>query len=82
MAALNNLRENLRVCCDLPDVTQRSVADKALISYVYLNRILQGHAVPTLPVAERLAKAVGVSLGTLIQSPKKFREALLTDVKQ
>lgn len=43
---------------------QEEIADKAGISRVFLNRILQGKSEPSLGIAENIAKAVGVSLDT------------------
>ena len=52
-------------------LSQREVARRAQISYVYLNKILHSKAVPTLPIAERIAAATGSSLGSILRNPKK-----------
>lgn len=58
-------RTNLR---PLVDGRIESVAAAAGISRVYLSKILNGHCTPSLDVASDLARAVGVSLGSLTGS--------------
>jgi transcriptional regulator with XRE-family HTH domain len=53
------------------EVSQRSLAVSAGISYVYLNLILQGHNEPSFAVCERLAKAIRVPLADLFQAKRK-----------
>lgn len=62
MAALDNFRRNLRSECDKLEMTHRELARKSKLHHVSVSRILNGHVIPTIPVAERLAKAVGVPL--------------------
>jgi transcriptional regulator with XRE-family HTH domain len=51
---------------------QAELADAAKITRVHLNRILKGHASPTLPVAANLARALQVPLTTLLTDPSLF----------
>ena len=53
-------------------LTQAQIAKEAHISEVHLNRILRGHASPTLPVAANLARALKVPLTTLLTDPALF----------
>ena len=80
MAALSNFRRNLRRAMEARGLSQRDVATKADMSYPYVNRVLQGKTVPSVPQAERLAKTTGLTLRDLIQSPKDFSQLLLTIV--
>jgi transcriptional regulator with XRE-family HTH domain len=47
-------------------LTQRELAEAARIADKYLSRIELGHATPSVYVASRLARALGVSLDALI----------------
>ena len=51
-------------------MTQGKVAENAGISRVFLNRVLQGHSEPTLPIAEKIATATGSSLATILRKSK------------
>lgn len=62
MAALDNFRRNLERACERKGWSQKDLARQSSVHYVTINRILRGHICPTIPVAERLAKAVGVPL--------------------
>ena len=72
MAAAKNFRRNLRRAIEAQGITQRDLAIKAKTAYPYVNRVLQGVAIPSLELAERLAAAAGASLEDLIDSPKNF----------
>ncbi len=62
VAALENFRDNLRNVCEEKGISQQELSRKSDVHYVTINRILRGHAIPTIPIAERLAKAVGFPL--------------------
>jgi transcriptional regulator with XRE-family HTH domain len=49
------------------DVSQRELARNAGISHVHLQHVLKGRAVPTLPVADQIARAIGWSLGDMLR---------------
>lgn len=66
VAALDNFRENLQRRCDAEGISQQELARKSGVHYVTINRILRGHTVPTLPVAEALAKAAGLALEKIL----------------
>lgn len=54
----------------------QEIADEAKLSRVFLSRIINGHAVPTLDVAARIAKAAKMPLSDMLKkSRKKFAVA-------
>jgi len=57
-------RRNLGLVCN---GNQGRIAASAGISRVFLNRIIRGHATPTLPVAFRIAEALGTTVDTLTE---------------
>lgn len=63
------------VCAEHGKVQE--VADAANLSRVYVSRIINGHAIPTLDVAARIAEALGKSLAEMLQkkSSRKFAQA-------
>lgn len=69
MAAIDNFRDNIRAQCDALGISHRDLAKKARVHYVTLSRILNGHNAPSIPVAERLAKAVGSTLEKIVAKP-------------
>jgi len=48
-------------------LSQRSLADKAKMSYTYLCNLEQGKADPSLSTLKRLAKALGVRVVELVR---------------
>lgn len=51
----------------------QEVADQAKISRVYLSRIINGHATPTIEIALQISDALGYSLADLLSAhPKKY----------
>lgn len=65
-------RENLATYCEEHGTIQE-LADAARLSRVYLSRIINGHATPTLDVAARIAEAMKTPLSALLKkSGKKF----------
>lgn len=75
-ATMNGFREYL---CEYFDrdgsLSQRQLAKKAGISHVFLNRVIQGHSIPTLPIAEKIATATGSTLGTILRKIEKMQLA-------
>lgn len=55
----------------------QEVADAAKLSRVYVSRIINGHAIPTLDVAARIAEALGKTLAEMLQkkSGRKLAQA-------
>lgn len=74
MPANENFRDNLRLAMDAKGISQRRLAELSECSYPYVNRVLQGHVEPSLPQCEKLAKAVGYPLGSLIEATSTFRD--------
>jgi len=62
-------RANVRHYMELQDISQRQLADLAGLSPEWLCKMLRGHSNPTLPVCERIAKALKVSLEALVSIP-------------
>ena len=69
-AALENFRANLRHACEAKGISQQELSRKADVHYVTVNRILRGHVVPTIPIAERLANALGFTLEKFLVKPR------------
>ena len=59
-------RDNLEKLCAEHGRIQE-VADAAGLSRPYLSKIINGHSVPTLDVAARIAEAAGFSLAELLR---------------
>jgi transcriptional regulator with XRE-family HTH domain len=49
----------------------QEIADAAKLSRVFLSRIINGHAVPTLDVAARIAKAAKMPLPEMLKKSRK-----------
>lgn len=82
MHAAKNLRQNLRTYIERSGVSQREIAQRAGMSAVHLNRIVRGHAVPSLSMSADIARAIGCELAILVGHTKKFYDARLTPVKE
>lgn len=54
-------------------LSQRQLAKKAGISHVFLNRVIQGHSIPSLPIAEKIVTATGSSLGRVLSKIEKMQ---------
>ncbi len=68
--AMENFRKN--VLQQVEDgVSISHIAESADVSRPHLSRILHGYAVCSLPVAERIAFALGISLDLLILPARK-----------
>jgi transcriptional regulator with XRE-family HTH domain len=78
--ATENLRANLAVAIEARDLSKVQVAKAAGTSRMHLDRILKGEVDPSVGLSERLAKSVGFTLGSLIESPEIFSDAVLTNV--
>lgn len=59
-------RHNVRHYCRLTGLTQGELAERADLSQEWLSRMLAGKSNPTLPVCERIATALGISLEALL----------------
>jgi len=59
-------RENVRYYTKLKGMTLGGLADKAGLSREWLSKMLAGRSNPTLPVCERIANALDMSLEALI----------------
>lgn len=62
-------RENVRRYLKLQGLTQEQLAARAELSPQWLNKMLRGHSNPTLPVCERIAGALEISLEALVSIP-------------
>lgn len=71
-AELDHFRDNLRRLCE---GRQREIAKAAGIHRVQLSRIINGHSSTNIETACEIAKALGVSLTTLIQRPRSRAKA-------
>lgn len=49
----------------------QAIADEAHLSRVFISRIINGHAVPTLDVAARIAKAAKTPLADMLKKSRK-----------
>ena len=61
-------RENVRQYAKLKGMTFGELADRAELSPEWLSKMLAGRSNPTLPVCERIAAALDMSLEALIAS--------------
>lgn len=66
VAASDNFRKNVREEAERRGMTHRDLAKKAKMHFVSLSRILNGKTEPSLPVAERIAKAINKSLEEIL----------------
>jgi DNA-binding phage protein len=78
--ASDNFRVNLATAIEAKGLKKFHVARDAGVSRAHLDRILKGEMNPSLATSERLAKAVGFTLVSLLESPEIFAEAVLTTV--
>jgi transcriptional regulator with XRE-family HTH domain len=69
--SVRNLRENLCEIMETIGLSQGQVAEKAHISRVHLNRILQAKVVPSLDLLDPLAEALGCDVSRLLREPKE-----------
>jgi len=76
--AVQNFRINARVAMAKLKISQVALAEKAALSRPYLNRVLsdEKEVDPSLEVCDRIATALGLSIGELIEPPRKFLKIL------
>jgi transcriptional regulator with XRE-family HTH domain len=67
MAPIHRLAKTLKRLRAARGLSQEALARKARISRGYLARLETARQDPTLGVLARLAKALGVSVGTLVE---------------
>jgi transcriptional regulator with XRE-family HTH domain len=65
-----NLGRALRQAREARSFTQRALASKAGVGEKYLSRLERGLATPSVLVALRLARALGVGLDHLVGAPR------------
>ena len=82
MPASDNFRRNLQTVIKLRGLTQSEVAEAAGMVRPYVSRVLGGQTHPLMDQAERLAKAVGYPLPSLLGNPEEFAELVLTSVSK
>ncbi len=77
-SAIENFRLNLVALCAARKLshkfTQRALAAKSGNSYVTINRICQGHMMPSVAVCEGISKAMGIPLVEMFAPERKFRK--------
>lgn len=78
--AKENFRRNLATALEARELRKVHVAAEAKTSRIHLDRILKGECDPGIETGERLARAVGFSLVSLLEAPEIFSEAVLTNV--
>jgi len=65
-----NFREKIKELCKKRGISQKELADKLGISDISLNKTLRGEY-PQLQTLEKIANALGVSIGELFELPKQ-----------
>lgn len=80
MAATQNFRRNLATAIEARGLRKLHLAKEAKIARPHLDRVLKGESDPGLETSERLAKAAGFTLVSMLESPEIFSEAVLTAV--
>ena len=61
-------RKNVRQFTKLKGMTLGELAEKSDLSPEWLSKMLSGRSNPTLPVCERIAEALDISLEALVSS--------------
>lgn len=72
MQAVQHFRQNVKAAIVAAGISQSEFARRAELGRPFLNRVLRGHAEPSLDVCDRIADALGLDLMQLLSSPKKF----------
>lgn len=67
--SLKHFRRNLSTLMGDRGISFRGLAERAGISYPFLNRITQGKANPSIDAADKIADALGVPLAELLADP-------------
>lgn len=71
---MDGFRDYLCEYFDRPgSLSQRQLAKRAGISHVFLNRVVQGHSIPSLPIAEKIVAATGSTLGKVLSKIEKMQ---------
>jgi transcriptional regulator with XRE-family HTH domain len=81
VTASENFRTNLATAIDELGLKKSAIAAAAGMSRSHVDDVLKGKVVTTLPVSERLARAAGFTLISLLDAPENFSSALLTGVR-
>jgi transcriptional regulator with XRE-family HTH domain len=71
--AAERFRENVNAYRKAHKLTLAVIADAAKIHKVTMSLVLAGKNIPTLPICQRIADALGVPIEDLFGSKKKFR---------
>ena len=80
VTATKNFRANLRRACEELGISQTKLSSDSGIARPNVNRILQGHAEPSLETCEKLAEVVEIELSVLILHPVDFEKFLLEKI--
>ena len=67
MAPRERMATRLRLLRERRGLTQEQLAEKSGVSRTYLARLETGRQDPTLSTLEKLAKALGVKVGRLVE---------------
>lgn len=78
MQASERFRKNLRRAMKAERITATCLAERLNTSQPYLSRVLSGETRPGLDKCEAIARAVGLPLSALLDSPEIFAESVLT----
>lgn len=71
-----DFRANVADTMEARGMNQAALAERAGVTRVTINRLLNGHHVPMLDAAGQIAEALGVPLSLLLAEPrKKFSKA-------
>jgi transcriptional regulator with XRE-family HTH domain len=81
VAAADNFRENLSTYIEARGLKKVEIAAAIKSSRSYVDDVLKGNVDPSLSRCEALAKAVGLPLTSLFESPADFTSSVLTPVR-
>lgn len=71
---MQTFRDAVQARLDETGMTMTALAKEARIGRAYLYRVLAGSQVPTIEVADRVAKALGLSILTVPTNGKKISD--------
>ena len=74
VSEMENLLVNLRTAIRQQELSQSAVAEAVGISRPHLNKLLQGHHVPTFSMCEKLCNYLGYRVAQMIVSPERFEK--------
>lgn len=80
MVVTKNFAANVDAALKAKHLSQREFAASVGTSYTFLNRIIKGHAAPSLETCERIADALEIPLADMLADPKKFARSFLSVV--